>query len=233
MKRLTLMETAASLDLPVDTLERWIRQGRIPILRDGSYCVFKLDKLTRWARQHHMPFRISEGGGGCEKGSGCESLLAEAFHRGGFVIGLKEEDREGLLGRMISVLPDLPETVAPRLMERLLEREALGSTGVGRGIALPHPRIPLENYPESARILVAFPEKPVDYGAIDGQLVFVFFLLLAPDVKTHLSLLSRLSCCLRTPEFYALLARRPGREDLMKALTIYDQGLLKRGEIRS
>lgn len=228
MKRLTLQETAASLDLPVHTLERWIRQGRIPIVRTAQFCEFREEALSRWARQHHIPFRIA---GDTAHGvpHGQNEALQAVLRRGVLLRELRAGTPADLLGQMVRALPGLNPDLEPLLLERLLEREALGSTGVGRGIALPHPRTPLENFPEKSCIVTAFPEKPIPYGAIDGQPVFVLFMLLAPDVKAHLSLLSRLSFCLRDRDFHALLSSRPEDEILFAAVEEMEKAFQARG----
>jgi len=78
----------------------------------------------------------------------------------------------------------------------LLERERLGTTGVGRGIAIPHGKLPgLDRiYGVFAKL-----ERPIDYDSIDGQKVDLIFLLLAPESAgaDHLKALARVSRLLR------------------------------------
>jgi nitrogen PTS system EIIA component len=89
----------------------------------------------------------------------------------------------------------LPENT---IYEALLQRERLGSTGIGEGIAIPHGKLP-----GLTRIfgLVARLEKPIDFEALDGQQVDVLFLLLAPEGAgaDHLKALARVARVLREP----------------------------------
>ena len=89
----------------------------------------------------------------------------------------------------------IPDTA---IYEALLQRERLGSTGIGEGIAIPHGKLPGLN-----RIfgLVARLEKPVDFEALDAQPVDVLFLLLAPEGAgaDHLKALARVARVLREP----------------------------------
>lgn len=82
--------------------------------------------------------------------------------------------------------------------EALLQRERLGSTGIGEGIAIPHGKLP-----GLTRIfgLVARLEKPIDFEALDGQPVDILFLLLAPEGAgaDHLKALARVARVLREP----------------------------------
>lgn len=87
---------------------------------------------------------------------------------------------------------------ATSIFEALLQRERLGSTGIGEGIAIPHGKLP-----GLTRIfgLLARLEKPIEFEALDGQQVDVLFLLLAPEGAgaDHLKALSRAARVLREP----------------------------------
>jgi mannitol/fructose-specific phosphotransferase system IIA component (Ntr-type) len=64
------------------------------------------------------------------------------------------------------------------MVKHLLERESLGSTSIGRGIAFPHSRAPVVKEPAVA---LGISQTGIEYGSMDGQPVFVFFLLVAPE----------------------------------------------------
>lgn len=82
----------------------------------------------------------------------------------------------------------------------LLQREKLASTGIGSGIAIPHPRYPIGNLADGAIITTCFTENKIDRAP-----VFVVFLILSPSTDIHLKFLSRLSYCLRNNSFISLL----------------------------
>ncbi len=85
------------------------------------------------------------------------------------------------------------------ILEILLQREKLGSTAVGNGIAIPHGKMP-----KLGRLFGLFARlaRPVDFGALDGQPVDLVFLLLAPEAAgaDHLKALARVARLLREPE---------------------------------
>ena len=90
------------------------------------------------------------------------------------------------------------------IFETLIQREKLGSTGVGNGIAIPHGKLPkLENLVG----LFARLERPIDFEALDGQPVDLIFLLLAPEAAgaDHLKALARVARLLRQPEIVTRL----------------------------
>src|SRR3954470_12357137 len=84
------------------------------------------------------------------------------------------------------------------IFETLIQREKLGSTGVGNGIAIPHGKLPKL---EKLVGLFARLERPIDFEALDGQPVDLIFLLLAPESAgaDHLRALSRIARMLRDP----------------------------------
>ena len=85
------------------------------------------------------------------------------------------------------------------IFEVLLQREKLGSTGVGNGIAIPHGKLPKLN---KLFGLFARLDRPVDFEALDGQAVDLVFLLLAPEGAgaDHLKALARVARLLRDPD---------------------------------
>jgi PTS system nitrogen regulatory IIA component len=92
----------------------------------------------------------------------------------------------------------LPALDEREVFETLLQRERLGSTGIGDGVAIPHGKLPGLD-----RLfgLVARLEKPVDFDALDGQPVDIAFLLLAPEGAgaDHLKALAQVARLLREP----------------------------------
>lgn len=93
---------------------------------------------------------------------------------------------------------------AANTVEALLERENLGPTGVGHGVALPHARLP--NLDSIAGIFVML-EKPIDFGSIDRQPIDIAFALFAPENAgvEHLKALALVSRTLREPSLCAKL----------------------------
>ena len=112
----------------------------------------------------------------------------------------------------------LPEA---RILEALLEREALGSTGLGAGVAVPHAR--LEGLKRVSAVLVRL-DTPVAYGAVDDRPVDLLFALFAPpsDGAEHLRALAAVSRALRSPEMREHL-RQARTADAIRALFVRDQ----------
>jgi len=103
---------------------------------------------------------------------------------------------------------------------RLLAREALGSTGVGHGVAVPHARLP--GLTRMHGVFVRL-DQPVDFGSVDEQPVDLIFALLAPDdhPAEHLRALARVSRALRQAELREQL-RQAKSADAIRALLVRD-----------
>lgn len=124
--------------------------------------------------------------------------------------------------RLIHELAELAESAygmdARTTVECLLDREALGPTGVGQGVALPHARLKGLDAMRGAFILL---EKPVDFDAVDRQPVDIALALFAPETAgvEHLKALALVSRTLRDPGLCAKLRANPSPAKLHTILT--------------
>jgi len=124
---------------------------------------------------------------------------------------LAATDKAGVLGEMCAGLARVyPSLSAQKLTETLLEREKLGSTGIGEGVAIPHGK--LSGLPG---LLAAFARKKsgIDFASIDAKPTYLFFVLFAPDNSAglHLKALARISRLFKQPQFrQGILAANDG-----------------------
>ena len=225
---LTIEQVAEALDLPVETVERWVRQGRIPFQRQQGEIHFRQRVLEKWATQHKLPFQIAlhgeDGGEVCQQDN-----IHVAMRRGGVFYDLEGADSEAVLQGAVQCLADTALSLSAAdqgiLLRRLLEREAMASTGVGKGVAIPHPRMPLETAVPCPTISTFFLKSPLPYRAIDDRPVFVLFILLSPSINTHLHCLSRLAFCVRDDAFVSLLQSRPAPRALYERVAAFEKQL--------
>ena len=94
----------------------------------------------------------------------------------------------------------------------------VASTGIGDHIAIPHARGSLVGYISHPILSLSFLETPIDYGALDGKPVYALFLLISPNVRTHLRVLARLSFCLHAPEFKQAVLEQASRDTILSTL---------------
>jgi nitrogen PTS system EIIA component len=185
------------------TVVRWIRkEGLAAVELNGVYQINRVD-LLEWATDHGI--KVPPSLFVADEKSLNFPTLAEALAAGGVFCGVPGNDKLSVLENLVANL-SLPPQVDPEfLLQVLLAREALGTTAIGDGIAIPHVRNPiLVNLPSPA-ITLSFLKQPVDFGALDGKPVEIVFMLISPTVKIHLHLLSKLAYALRNDSFRAVL----------------------------
>ncbi len=107
----------------------------------------------------------------------------------------------------------IPESSADDIYERLLNRERMGSTGIGEGIAIPHCR--LKQCDKTFGVLLQL-EQAIDFDAIDQQPVDLIFALLVPEEATdeHLQTLSMLAQKLSQADYREALRNSPDSQNL-------------------
>ena len=136
---------------------------------------------------------------------------------------LRGTAKVAVLDELASVLAARhPEISKERLVDVLLEREKLGSTAIGEGIAIPHGKLP-----KIAGVLAAFGRSRagVDFQSLDGGLTQLFFLLVAPEDASgaHLKALARVSRLLRDKDFRRRLLAADGAGDIYRTIQEEDE----------
>ena len=131
---------------------------------------------------------------------------------GGIITGLSGSDKREILQKVVERMR-LPEGFDRSILSQLLlARESAGSTAVGGGIAIPHPRHPVVLPVGRPTLTLCFLDQPVEFGAADQQPVDTLFVLVSPTIRAHLRMLARIACVLRDEPFRAVLKRRGWRQ---------------------
>ncbi|OPY10389.1 MAG: PTS system fructose-specific EIIABC component [Syntrophaceae bacterium PtaB.Bin038] len=136
---------------------------------------------------------------------------------------LKATSKRAVLAELSEILSRDQKGLAPGAMvEVLLEREKLGSTGIGDGIAIPHGKLKGLD-----RLMISFgrSRQGIDFDAIDGKPVHIFFLLMAPESSTgqHLKALAKISRMLKDPEFRNGLLEAKSAEEMYRKIAEKDE----------
>jgi PTS system nitrogen regulatory IIA component len=213
-KRLTAKEVAQLLGTSMVTVLRWAYQGKIPCkLKKDTYS-FKKNEILDWAKAHDLLVKKEEDK---KTSTHKEELvsLKKAIQRGGFIYNLEGSDIFFVLKNAVDKI-NFPEGTDKELVfNELINREEIASTGIGKGVAIPHPRTALNLNMENPVIPVVFLKHPVDFNAVDGKDIFVLFFMFSPSTQIHLKMLSRLSICLRDKEFLSLLKNRASENEML------------------
>ena len=149
--------------------------------------------------------------------------LSEIFKPQLIISHLKAHDKKGVLEELSQVITEQNPSLNKRsLLQVLLERERLGSTGIGDGIALPHGKLA-----ELSNLLISFGRSinGLDFDSIDEQPAYLFFLLLAPENSAgmHLTALAKISRMLKDANFRQRLMGAKSRKEIYKVIMDMDE----------
>jgi PTS system nitrogen regulatory IIA component len=214
--QLTVKDAAGLLGVSEKTVYRWVDERKLPGYRLSGQYRFHRAELLEWATSNKVnvsPTIFQE----TEAESGQKPDLSDTLQAGGIYYRLGGTDIRSALQSVVEILRLPDEVNRDFLLQVLLAREALESTAIGEGIAIPHVRNPIVLHVPKPMVVLCFLETPVDFGALDGQRVNALFTLISPTVKAHLYLLSRLMFALRDPELKTLIARQASRDEILAA----------------
>jgi len=222
--KLLVKDAARLLNVSEKTIYRWIKQGSIPAYRLNEQYRFNRAELLEWATSRRISlspeiFREEEF-----EAASLPHLTA-ALRAGGIYYRIGGSDKVSVLHNVVETMRLPAEVDREFLFEVILAREALGSTAIGDGIAIPHVRNPVILHLERPMVTVCFLERAVDFGALDGKPVNVLFTLISPTVRAHLHLLSRLSYALRDRPFKDAVMQQAARDDLLAAAERCEEAL--------
>ncbi len=208
-------QTAAYLHIDLRELRRIASRGRISCRKVGEHFRFRKIEVDHWIEvQMHTLGR--ERLRGIEKAVGRHHgfdlsglLVCPLIPKGGLAVPMRARTRDSAIRELVD-LADRAELVYGRdtLIEELTQRELLCSTALIPSVALPHPRHPLPYDIASSFVVVGLSAAGVPFGAADGGLTRLFFLICCKDDRTHLHVLARLS---------QMLHARPSVEEMLSA----------------
>ena len=133
---------------------------------------------------------------------------------------LAAEDKESVIRELVTALVDsaqIKEDEQDSIVKAIMKREELGSTGIGRGVAVPHTK-----HPSVDRLVgtVGVSSEGVDFNSLDGEKVQLFFLLISPPDRPgdHLRALENISRQLRDDTFCRFLKQSKTAQDIQNLL---------------
>ena len=222
--RLNVRDVAGLLGVSEKTVYRWVNDGKIPFFRVGDQLRFSRGEILEWATAHRASVSPSIGLEPDSEGLPLPSL-ATALERGGIFFRVEATDRDSALRSVVRSLRLPGDVDRDRMFEMLRIREELASTGVGDGIAIPHPRHPVFPELDEPAVTLCLLEQPVDFGAMDGEPVFALFTVLSPTIRGHLHLLSRTAFVLRDAGVLRALRDEASRDALLSEIRRVERGI--------
>lgn len=148
--------------------------------------------------------------------------ILEVLKQEAIIADLKASNKKAILEELIVPVASIAGIDQEKLVRVLLERERLGSTGIGNGIGIPHGKLK-----ELEELVIGFglSRKGVDFESIDGQPAHIFFVLMTPENSTglHLKLLARISRILKNDSFRERLLTAADREEIYNIIKGEDE----------
>jgi PTS system nitrogen regulatory IIA component len=149
--------------------------------------------------------------------------ITDMFKKEYIIEALKAKSKRAVLAELSEIFTrDHAGIQSEAMIEVLLEREKLGSTGIGDGIAIPHGKL---KGLDSLVISFGRSREGIDFDSIDGRPAHIFFLLMAPESSTgqHLKALAKISRMLKDPEFRNDLLTAKNAEELYRKIAEKDE----------
>lgn len=208
---ISMREAARLLNVSESTLSRWVSDEKLPaFIINGRYRFNRVD-LLEWAGRRGLP------AAGLYQ-AGPDDLPLAALLDGNIHYTVPGTDVKSVMEAVADRLP-LPSPAEKALAaQALADREGIGSTGVGEGIALPHARSPLVFPTERPILALCFLAQAVPFGAADGKPVSIVWAFVSPTIRAHLALLAKISSALHDPRLRELLDKRRPADEILARL---------------
>jgi len=205
-EQMTEQQVAAYLHMDLQKMLRLAAKGDIPCRKVNQRFVFRKGDVDHWVERqiHELPKnRLVEIERGVSRHHGLEErslLVWPLVTAGGIVVPLEARTRDAVLRKLVA-LADKADVIYSKedLIREVRDREALCSTAIAPGVALPHPRHPVPYDIACSFIVVGLTSSGIPFGAPDGSLTRLFFLICCKDDRTHLHVLARLGQMLHNP----------------------------------
>jgi PTS system nitrogen regulatory IIA component len=205
--QLTLREAASYLGVSEAVARRWIGEKSLPVHHVNERYYLNAIELWEWAVEQGVP--VSRRLLDHARRSPDEVPPVSALLRaGGIFHDVEAANKAEVLREFVARLPLPAEQNREALLAVLEAREAMGSTGIGDGIAIPHVRNPIVLHVEAPFVTLCLLRNAVDFDAIDGKPVHALFLVVSPTVPVHLRILGQLGFLFRDDELRRLLGAR-------------------------
>jgi PTS system nitrogen regulatory IIA component len=211
--QLGVRDAAAILNVSEKTIYRWLKKNLLPAYVVNDQYRFNRGELLEWATARKIGVSSEIYAEPADDGL---PGLAEALQVGGIFYSVTGGDKSSVLASTVELMPLPTEVDRKFLLEVLLARESLGSTGIGDGIAIPHVRNPIVMHIPRPMVTLCFLREPVAFDAIDNKPVHTLFAIVSPTIRAHLHLLSRLAFALKHPAFLQALSARVGPDELLR-----------------
>ena len=148
--------------------------------------------------------------------------ILDVLYKEAILDDLKSHDKKSVLDELVAPVARIAGINHENILRVLMERERLGSTGIGDGIGIPHGKL---KDLESLVLGFGLSRKGIDFESMDGRPTHIFFLLITPENSTglHLKLLARISRILKNEPFKERLLNAADRDEIFSIIQEEDE----------
>lgn len=228
---LKIKDVAELLNVSETTIRRWLTDGKIPAYRINHQYRFSRIEIENWMMgcklksnqigdslfnetQIYPPKGEKEEREATSRGGMQHFCLYRAIHQGDIFSTISGSTKEEIIRNTTKAVAQKLNVDPEVLSELLIDREELMSTALNNGIAIPHTRDFLRKGPLDM-VFVVYPEKPIEYGALDGMPVYALFFLFAGNDKGHLQLLAKLAHFASNTKALEFLRMKPNKKEFL------------------
>lgn len=240
---LKIKDVAELLNVSEKTIRRWLSDGKIPAYRLNSQYRFSRIEIENWvmscklSKDESSPLGFADALSSTNEASSDDNeevsepkiglqqySLYRAIHKGGVLRAAGANTKEEIIANTVKQSARILGVDADILTELLLDRERLMPTALNHGVAVPHTREFVFKGPHDV-VIVVFPEKPIEYGALDAQPVHTLFFLFASGDKHHLHLLAKIAHLSSNEKMLQFLKTRPDKQVFLERLQEWEASL--------
>ena len=227
-------QVAAYLRMDLRELRKLCSRGQIPCRKVGGKFVFRKGDVDHWVegQMHKLDKnRLADIAEGVSVHHGIdheELLVCPLIPEGGIAVPLAAKTRDSAIRTLVDVADGAGMVYArDELVEEINKREELCSTAFLPGVAMPHPRQPLPFDIAASFVVVGLAHSGIPFGAQDGSLTRLFFLICCKDDQTHLHVLARLAQMLHEGGAEADLLDASDAGELADRLRLHEESVVR------
>jgi PTS system nitrogen regulatory IIA component len=201
------------LQVSEKTVYRWIKGNKIPCYRINHQYRFNRSEINEWILSNKIEFSSSLVNLDVFHNP---DNLSKLLEKGGIVVNIKGNTVKEILSNAIEMINTPTGISKQELLSVVLSREELMPTAIGKGISIPHPRNPIITNINDASVSICILEKPIEFGALDGEPVHTLFIILTTSPRMHLEVLSKISYLCQDDNFLKMLKERESKEKILE-----------------
>jgi len=222
---LKLKEVSQLLDIPEKTILAWVHQRKLRAYKIYNQYRFNRDELNEWI----LKGKIQVSAEALQRvQSQVPVSLTRLVTKGGIYYNIEGASVKDVLTNAVAAIPAAEGIDRDMIVTALLEREEMMTTGLGEGLALPHPRNPIVSDVMHESVSICFLKEPVDFNAIDGKPVHTLVMILSANPRRHLDILSKVSYLCRKWEFIKMVNDRADADDIIDCIQRSEHAMKKK-----